>query len=58
MQLQHPFLPCIVIREETYLPLEVCNVVEVCKQHINQYGIKLFLTHCVLLGTTFYAQIE
>ncbi|PKC13869.1 Piwi-domain-containing protein [Rhizophagus irregularis] len=28
MQLQHPFLPCIVIREETYLPLEVCNVVE------------------------------
>ncbi|CAB5357683.1 unnamed protein product [Rhizophagus irregularis] len=22
MQLQHPFLPCIVIREETYLPLE------------------------------------
>ncbi|RGB43664.1 ribonuclease H-like domain-containing protein [Rhizophagus diaphanus] len=30
MQLQYPFLPCIVIREETYLPLEVCNVVEVC----------------------------
>jgi eukaryotic translation initiation factor 2C len=30
-RLQYPFLPCIVIRRETYLPMEVCNVVEVCK---------------------------
>ncbi|CAG8475064.1 Piwi domain-containing protein [Rhizophagus irregularis DAOM 181602=DAOM 197198] len=27
-RLQYPFLPCIVIRRETYLPMEVCNVVE------------------------------
>ncbi|GBC06888.1 hypothetical protein RclHR1_07120002, partial [Rhizophagus clarus] len=26
--LQYPFLPCIVVRRETYLPMEICNVVE------------------------------
>ncbi|PKY39144.1 PAZ domain-containing protein, partial [Rhizophagus irregularis] len=26
-RLQYPFLPCIVIRRDTYLPMEVCNVV-------------------------------
>ncbi|PKK56954.1 PAZ domain-containing protein, partial [Rhizophagus irregularis] len=26
-RLQYPFLPCIIIRRDTYLPMEVCNVV-------------------------------
>ncbi|GBC06891.1 hypothetical protein RclHR1_07120004 [Rhizophagus clarus] len=28
VQLQYPFLPCIVVRKTTYLPMEICNVVE------------------------------
>ncbi|RGB43667.1 Piwi domain-containing protein [Rhizophagus diaphanus] len=28
IQLLYPFFPCIVIRSGTYLPMEVCNVVE------------------------------
>ncbi|CAB4425199.1 unnamed protein product [Rhizophagus irregularis] len=27
-RLQYPFLPCVVVRNETYLPIEICNVVE------------------------------
>ncbi|PKK79735.1 Piwi-domain-containing protein [Rhizophagus irregularis] len=27
-RLQYPFLPCVVVRKETYLPMEICNVVE------------------------------
>ncbi|RIA95249.1 Piwi domain-containing protein [Glomus cerebriforme] len=27
-RLQYPFLPCVVVRKETCLPMEVCNVVE------------------------------
>ena len=30
-RLQYPFLPCIVARKKIYLPMEVCNVVEVRK---------------------------
>ncbi|GBC06892.1 hypothetical protein RclHR1_07120005 [Rhizophagus clarus] len=26
-KLQYPFLPCVVVRKETYLPMEICNVV-------------------------------
>jgi hypothetical protein len=33
-KLQHPFLPCVVVRNETYLPLEICYVVEVYNTHI------------------------
>jgi hypothetical protein len=30
-RLQYPFLPCIVARGKTYLPMEVCYIVEVRK---------------------------
>ena len=33
-RLQYPFLPCIIVRKTTSLPMEVCNVVEVCKSYI------------------------
>ena len=32
--LKYPFLPCVFIRK-TCFPMEVCNVVEVCKNYIN-----------------------
>ena len=28
-RLQYPFLPCVIVRKTTCLPMEVCNVVEV-----------------------------
>ncbi|RIB10666.1 Piwi domain-containing protein [Gigaspora rosea] len=28
MRLNYPFLPCVVIRKENYLPMEVCDVIE------------------------------
>ncbi|RIB18664.1 hypothetical protein C2G38_2183999 [Gigaspora rosea] len=28
MHLNYSFLPCVVIRKENYLPMEVCNVIE------------------------------
>ena len=31
-RLQYPFLPCVIVRKTTSLPMEVCNVVEVCKK--------------------------
>ena len=30
-RLQYPFLPCVIVRKTITLPMEVCNVVEVCK---------------------------
>ena len=29
-RLQYPFLPCVIVRKTTSLPMEVCNVVKVC----------------------------
>jgi hypothetical protein len=45
-ELQYPFLPCVIVRRETYLPMELCNVVEVCKNlNINhKKKIIFFLT--------------
>jgi eukaryotic translation initiation factor 2C len=42
IRLQYPFLPCIVTRKEAYLPMEVCNVVEVCKTNLYSLKNKLF----------------
>jgi hypothetical protein len=33
-RLQYPFLPCVIVRKTTSLPMEVCHVVEVCKNNI------------------------
>jgi eukaryotic translation initiation factor 2C len=32
-RLQYPFLPCVIVRKST-LPMEVCNVIEVCKNNM------------------------
>ena len=31
INLRHPFLPCVVVRKDIILPMDVCKVFEVCK---------------------------
>ncbi|CAG8589163.1 3602_t:CDS:2 [Funneliformis mosseae] len=37
--LQYPFLPCVVVRRDLYLPLEVCKVVE-GQHHIRKLNVR------------------